>query len=144
MAVGDFIRDHWKGIAAAAGLLGVGAGLIALASAQGPPPPLGMTVDGSTDPPDAPCGSVHTLAAVGGTPNGAADFVMSTTPSEEGIVDWAACPACFEGTFDGKGNYSVSVTLVTGASASTFYVAIRDVSSGKYSSWIPVTVLAYC
>ena len=136
--------DWWKvglGIGAIGGLIGLA---VALSRQPSSPPPLGMTVDGSTEPPELPCGGTHTLAAVGGTPNGAAEFVSSPTPAPSRLLQWGACPACFKGSFDSNGNFSTSVVLVTGPVASTFYVAIYDVASGKYSSWIPVTVLAQC
>ncbi|HTW76340.1 MAG TPA: hypothetical protein VMG14_01045 [Thermoplasmata archaeon] len=144
VSAGAFVRDHWRGLALVTVLIGgsaaVGAYLLGQARAAG----LAMTVDGSTDPGEEPCGSSHTLAAVGGTADGALEFVMSTTPSPSGVVDWPACPSCFAGSFDKNGNASIDIIFVTGASASTFYVAVHDLSSGEYSDWIPVTVLPSC
>jgi hypothetical protein len=105
---------------------------------------LGATINGQSSAVTVNCGAAPSLKAVGGTPNGVATFVASSTPNTSGIVAWTVCPNCFVGQFDGNGNFSASSVFVNDENPLTFYVTVKDVTTGGYGNWIAVTVLPVC
>ena len=136
--------ERWVYVAAALGGLGaLGVG-IALALQPHTPPALGDTVNGANIGVVVNCGVQTSLKSVGGTPNGPARFVASSTGGPGGIVPWTVCPSCFEGQFDGNGNFNTHSVFVTGVDPIVIYVSIEDLSTLTYGNWVAVTVLPAC
>ena len=113
---------------------GAGAGVVAYLALKGPPRVLALDVNGSIAPLPVPSGTLVTVTATGGTPNGAVDVYYSTGPSIATAL--TTTPA----RSDADGSLTATVRVVGPESGERFYLGAKDLASGAVSNWVALGV----